>query len=112
MITKRLTKLWKLWTKKNTLSRNNIFPGPGEYYSEYGNAIIPPKPKDIKFQNFGSSQSRSTNSISRSYSNNILDNLLLFPSLPNKIKNEYDKKGNLIFEGEYINGKKKKKKNS
>ena len=75
---------------KNTLSRNNIFPGPGEYYSEYGNAIIPPKPKDIKFQNFGSSQSRSTNSISRSYSNNILDNLLLFPSLPNKIKNEYN----------------------
>ena len=74
--------------KKN--NNKNDIPGPGEYYSEYGNAIIAPKPKDVKFQNFGSSQSRNSNLISRSYSNNILDNLLLYPSLPNKIKNEYN----------------------
>ena len=75
---------------KNNISKKDDMPGPGEYYSEYGNAIIPPKPKDVKFQNFGSSLSRNVYSISRSYSNNILDNLLLYPSLPNKMKNEYN----------------------
>ena len=70
-------------------------PGPGAYYSEYGNAIIKPKEKDIKFQNFGSSLSRSLNSIPRDYKNDILQNINMYPSLDEKknsnIKNyEYE----------------------
>ena len=61
-------------------------PGPGSYYSEYGNAIIKPKEKDIKFQNFGSSLSRSLNSIPREYKNDILQNINMYPSLDEKKK--------------------------
>ena len=79
----------------NNNNINKIFPGPGAYYSEYGNAIIKPKEKDIKFQNFGSSLSRSLNSIPREYKNDILQNINMYPSLDEKknlnIKNyEYE----------------------
>ena len=79
-------------------SRNkNEMPGPGSYYSEYGNAIIMPKSKDIKFQNFGSSLSRSLNSIPRNYINSPLDNIMVYPSLKenNIINNTYNYKNQI-----------------
>ena len=76
-------------------SRNSelITPGPGHYQSENYNSITTPKPKEIKYQNFGSSLSRSLNEIPRAYTNDILDNLKIFPSFQSNVNlNKYNYK--------------------